>query len=124
MIAIPGGMNHHHMPSWSAAFETAVFIIRPSDITCDGPRPRKSSVAAVRTEPPKSRMKVRKRYELMFGAISLTITRTVPRPERRARLTKSRAASENVCARIARAAQGHEVSPIRIASAIRLPTLR
>ena len=52
----------------------------------------------------------------MFGAISLTITRNEPRPERRARLTKSRAASEKVCARIARAAQGQEVSPIRSAS--------
>ena len=52
----------------------------------------------------------------MFGAISLTITRNVPRPDSRARLTKSRDASENVCARIARAAHGHEVSPIRSAS--------
>ena len=60
----------------------------------------------------------------MFGAISLTITLIVPRPESRARLTKSRAASENVCARIARAAHGQEVSPIRIASDVRLPTLR
>ena len=113
-------MNHHHMPSWSALFETAVFIISPSDITCDGPRPRKSRVAAVRIEPPKSRMKVRKRYELMFGAISLTIIRQVPAPDRRARLTKSREASENVWARIARAAHGHEVRPIRIASDTRL----
>src|SRR5262245_15021036 len=115
-------MNHHQSPSWSAAFETAVFIISPSDITWEGPRPRKSSVAAVRTEPPNRRMNVRKRYELMFGATSFTITRNVPRPERRARLTKSRDASENVWARIARAAHGHEVSPIRSASDLRLPT--
>ena len=60
----------------------------------------------------------------MFGAISLTITLIVPRPERRARLTKSRAASENVWARIARAAQGQEVSPISSASDHRLPTFR
>ena len=117
-------MNHHHIPSCSAAFETALFSISPSDITWEGPSPRKSSVAAMSTEPPKSRMNVRKRYELMFGAISLTITFTVPCPESRARLTKSREASENVCARIARAAHGHEVSPIRSASDQRLPTLR
>ena len=44
--------------------------------------------------------------------------------ESRARLTNSRDARENVWARIARAAQGHDVSPIRMASDRRLPTLR
>ena len=54
-------MNHHHIPSWSALETTAVFIISPSDIAFDGPSPRKSSVAAVRIAPPKSRMNVRNR---------------------------------------------------------------
>ena len=46
----------------------------------------------------------------MFGAISRTITCRSSHPESRARLTKSREASENVWARIARAAHGHDVS--------------
>ena len=55
----------------------------------------------------------------MFGAISRVIT-CVPRaPDRRARPTNSREASENVWARIARAAHGQEVSPIRTASTTR-----
>src|SRR5262249_21367945 len=73
VIARPGGMNHHHIPSWRALFETAMFSISPSDITCEGPSPRKSSVAAIRIELPNSRMKTRKRYELMFDAISWTM---------------------------------------------------
>ena len=60
----------------------------------------------------------------MFGAISRTITLTVPWPDSRARLTKSRDASEKVWARIARAAQGQDVRPMSIASEKRLPTLR
>src|ERR671910_374151 len=61
VIPIPGTMNHHHMPRTSALFETATFSIRPSDITSEGPRPRKSRVAAMRIEPPNRRMNVRKR---------------------------------------------------------------
>ena len=38
------------------------------------------------------------------------------RPLRRAMSTKSRETSENVCARSARAAQGHEVTPMKTAS--------
>ena len=52
----------------------------------------------------------------MFGAISVKMIRELPSPLRRARSTKSRDVSENVCARSARAAQGHEVSPMKIAS--------
>ena len=52
----------------------------------------------------------------MFGAISLTMICRVLRPLRRAMSTKSRVFSEKVCARTARAAHGHEVSPISIAS--------
>ncbi len=52
----------------------------------------------------------------MFGAISRAMIWSRPRPLMRATSTKSRVFSEKVCARIARAAHGHEVSPIRIAS--------
>ena len=116
MIPTPGATNHHQRSSCRALFATALFIISPSDIAFDGPRPRKSSVAAVRIEPPKRRMKTRNRYELMFGAISRRITCQPRDPERRASETKSREASVNVCALIARAAHGQAVTPIRIAS--------
>ena len=56
------------------------------------------------------------RYELMFGAISVVMICRVPRPLSRATSTNSRVFSENVWARTARAAHGHDVSPIRIAS--------
>ena len=60
----------------------------------------------------------------MFGAISRQIT-CVPRaPDRRARPTKSRETSEKVWARIARAAHGQAVAPIRIASITSPRTLR
>ena len=52
----------------------------------------------------------------MFGAISFVMIRRQLRPERRAMSTKSRVFSENVCARTARAAHGHEVRPISTAS--------
>ena len=56
------------------------------------------------------------RYELMFGAISVVMMCRVLRPLRRATSTNSLVFSEKVCARTARAAQGHEVSPMRTAS--------
>ena len=52
----------------------------------------------------------------MFGAISRATICSGLRPLIRARSTNSRVFSENVWARIARAAQGHEVSPMRTAS--------
>ena len=53
----------------------------------------------------------------MFGAISLEDDLPAcARPLSRARSTKSRERSENVWARIARAAQGQEVSPMKSAS--------
>ena len=61
-------------------------------------------------------MNIINRYELMFGAISLVMIWRVLRPLSRAMSTNSRVFSEKVCARIARAAQGHDVRPIRIAS--------
>ncbi|MDA8324598.1 MAG: molybdenum cofactor guanylyltransferase, partial [Nitrospiraceae bacterium] len=39
-----------------------------------------SRLAAMRIAPPKSRMNVRNRYELMFGAISVTMIFQLPRP--------------------------------------------
>lgn len=63
-------------------------------------------------EPPKSRMNIMKRYELMLGAISRKTIRQVEHPLSRARSTNSRVRSEKVCARIARAAHGHEVRPM------------
>ena len=61
-------------------------------------------------------MSIINRYELMFGAISVVMMWRVFRPLSRAMSTKSRVFSENVCARTARAAHGHDVSPIRMAS--------
>ena len=53
----------------------------------------------------------------MFGAISRRDDLPAcVRPLSRAMSTKSRVFSENVCARTARAAHGHDVSPIRTAS--------
>ena len=52
----------------------------------------------------------------MFGAISVAMMRRVLRPLSRAMSTKSRVLSEKVCARTARAAHGHDVRPMRIAS--------
>src|SRR5262245_33217424 len=124
VIPMPGGMNHHHIPRCRAAELTALFIIRPSDIAFDGPRPRKSRVAAARIEPPNSRMNTRKRYELMCGAHSRVMNLNVREPDGRARPMISREASENVCARIERAAHGHEVAPIRTPSATTLPISR
>src|SRR5436190_19778155 len=123
VIPMPGGMNHHHIPRFSAAELTALFIIRPSDMAFDGPRPRKSSVAAARMEPPKRRMNTRKRYELMFGAISRLMIPNVREPESRASPMNSRDASEKVWARIERAAQGHDVAPMMIPSTTTLPIL-
>ena len=54
----------------------------------------------------------------MFGAISVEMICRVSRPVRRAMSTNSRVFSVNVCARTARAAHGHEVRPIRIASVV------
>ena len=82
----------------------------------DGPRPMKSSVAAIRIEPPNSRMNIMNRYELMFGAISLKMIFRLLSPLSRARLTNSRDVSEKVCERRARAAHGHDVSPMKTAS--------
>ena len=48
-----------------------MFIISPSETDVDGPSPRKSSEAPIRIAPPKSRMNIISRYELMFGAISV-----------------------------------------------------
>ena len=118
MIPTPGGTNHHHVPSSSALARNALFIISPSETCSDGPRPRKSSEAPIRIAPPKSRMNIISRYELMFGAISLVMICRVLRPVSRAMSTKSRVFSVNVCARTARAAHGHEVSPMRIASVV------
>ena len=70
----------------------------------------------MRIAPPKSRMNIISRYELMFGAISVVMICRVFRPLSRAMSTKSRVFSENVCARTARAAHGHEVRPISTAS--------
>src|SRR5262249_20387591 len=112
MIPTPGGTNHHHEPSSRALARNALFIIRPSDTCVDGPRPRKSSEAPIRIAPPNSRMNIISRYELMFGAISLVMICRVFRPVRRAMSTKSRVLSVKVCARTARAAHGHEGSPI------------
>ena len=50
----------------------------------------------MRIELPNRRMKTRKRYELMFGAISVAMIFEPRRPDRRARLTNSRDVSENV----------------------------
>ena len=61
MIARPGGRNHHHRWSCSAAFCTESCIIIPSEIVFDGPRPMKSSVAAIRIAPPNSRMNIMNR---------------------------------------------------------------
>jgi hypothetical protein len=61
-------------------------------------------------------MKVRNRYELMFGAISPKTIRRLRTPLMRARFTNSRDLRENVWARMARAAQGHEVRPMNNAS--------
>ena len=52
----------------------------------------------------------------MFGAISRKITRALETPLIRARSTNSAGLSENVWARIARAAHGHEVRPMKTAS--------
>src|SRR5664280_2871032 len=106
---MPGGTNHHHRPSCRALQATALYIIRPSDVPSVGPSPMKSSEAAMRIAPPNSRTKVRNRYELMFGAISPKMTRQLDTPLIRARSTNSRDLSENVWARMARAAQGHDV---------------
>src|SRR5450756_2373474 len=112
VIATPGGMNHHHNPSCRALHATALYIISPSDDPVVGPSPMKSKVAAIRIAPPNSRMKVRNRYELMFGAISPKTIRMPRTPLMRARLTNSRDLRENVWARMARAAHGHEVKPM------------
>src|SRR4029453_17229797 len=111
-----GGTNHHHMPSGRALQRTALFIISPSDMPSVGPSPMKSSVAAVRTDPPNSRMKVMNRYELMLGAISRNTILAPPAPLRRARSTKSRDRSENVWALMALATHGQENSPMKMAS--------
>ena len=81
----------------------------------------KSSEAAIRIDPPNSRMKVMNRYELMLGAISLEMIFQVRTPLSLARSTKSRVRSENVWALIALAAHGQEVSPMNSACT---PTLR
>ena len=60
----------------------------------------------------------------MFGAISLKMICQLDRPERRAMSTKSRETSENVCARSARAAHGHDVSPMKTDSIMIPRTLR
>ena len=52
----------------------------------------------------------------MFGAISRKMTRRLDMPLILARSTKSRVRSENVWARIARAAHGQDVSPMKTAS--------
>lgn len=46
VMATPGGMNHHHIPSWRALQATELYIIRPSETPEVGPRPMKSSEAA------------------------------------------------------------------------------
>src|SRR5918993_1505522 len=112
----PGGTNHHHMPSWRALHSTALFIIRPREMPLVGPRPMKSRVAASRTAPPNSRIPDMSRYELMLGATSRRMMARPPAPLSRARSTKSRVRSENVWALTARATQGQEVRPMKIAS--------
>ena len=47
----------------------------------------------------------------MLGAISRAMILKPRRPLRRAMSTNSRETSENVCARTARAAHGHDVDP-------------
>ena len=54
----------------------------------------------------------------MLGAISVAIIRHVPIPLSRARSTNSREVNEKVCARTARAAHGHDVSPMNSAWAM------
>ena len=73
MIPRPGGRNHHQEPRSSALERKALFIISPSDTDVDGPSPRKSSDAPIRIAPPKRRMNIMSRYELMFGAISVVM---------------------------------------------------
>jgi hypothetical protein len=69
-------------------------------------------------------MMTRNRYEAMFGAMSLTMIETGRLPDSLARSTNSRVRRENVCARTARATQGHVVSPMNTPSNRTLRELR
>ena len=60
----------------------------------------------------------------MFGAISREMICLLFEPLSRASPTKSREVRENVCARSARAAHGHDVSPMKIDSVITPRTFR
>ena len=57
VMPMPGGTNHHHIPSWSALQATALYIIRPSETPSVGPSPMKSSEAAMRIAPPNRMMR-------------------------------------------------------------------
>ena len=52
----------------------------------------------------------------MFGAISLKMILRLPTPLSLARSTKSLERNENICALMARAAHGQDVSPMKKAS--------
>src|SRR4029450_13723541 len=108
MIPTPGGMNHHHDPSRRALERNALFIINPSDIDSEGPRPRKSSDAPMRIAPPNSRMTILTRYELMFRPLSLGMICRGPPPLNRAISTNPLVFRVKVCPRPALAAHGHE----------------
>ena len=57
VMPTPGGTNHHHVPKCSAPHDTEWCIISPRETPSVGPRPMKSSPAAISTAPPNSRMK-------------------------------------------------------------------